>query len=231
MPAAGWESAGTSTPPTPDSPGAAVGAGPLGNLAAVDGALWSTNLTTADHAWNWQIAKFTLSAADVGRLSELRVAWQGRGEPSRRVQDAVRSCSNPGTSSWDSTLTATALGTTGSFLFSKAAVPSSVCLSCHDGTTPAGVVVPSGIVNVGVTWVSTSTASFHSAYAPSGGNGGGLIPLYTRGVAPNIPCATCHDPHRDREHLPHPDVGRGPIGHLGNERRERGAPVRRVPHG
>ena len=212
MPAAGWESAGTSTPPTPDSPGAAVGAGPLGNLAAVDGALWSTNLTTADHAWNWQIAKFTLSAADVGRLSELRVVWQGRGEPTAgyRTRFAVW---NPGTSSWDSTLTATALGTTGSFLFSKAAVPSSVCLSCHDGTTPAGVVVPNGVVNVGATWVNTSTASFHSAYAPSGGNGGGLIPLYTRGVAPNIPCATCHDPHGTANifHIPTSVEGRSGI--------------------
>jgi hypothetical protein len=60
---------------------------------------------------------------------------------------------------------------------------------------PSGVVMPSGVSNIGAVWGPGTPASFHGAYLPSGGFGGGLITQYTRGQAPDIACRTCHDPH------------------------------------
>jgi len=88
------------------------------------------------------------------------------------------------------------LGIGSRFEWSRGAAASSACLACHDGSVPSGVVMPSGVTNIDLSWSPFAFApSYHGAYGTGAGFGGGLIARYTRGVAPNIPCVTCHDAH------------------------------------
>ncbi len=69
---------------------------------------------------------------------------------------------------------------------------SQFCLTCHDGTAPAGVTVPSGVYNVGADWTGAAGGAFHSG-VQSSGNGGGLKAPYARGM--EVACSACHTSH------------------------------------
>ncbi len=188
---AGYESAGTSVPPTPASPGTSVS---IAALSADDGTYWRTNLTSTDRTWNWQVVKFTLTAAQRAKVSELRVLWRGYGEPTTGYTTKI-AVWNAVSGSWEATNSTTALGAKGTLSWAKTSVPNAECLTCHDGSVPAGVTMPSGLTTVSASWGSTGTPSYHGAYKTSSGFGGTLVSDYKRGVAPDIACATCHDPH------------------------------------
>ncbi|MCE5191366.1 MAG: cytochrome c3 family protein [Actinomycetia bacterium] len=189
----GYESASASLP-TPGAPGSSVSGATLASASTSDGAYWRTNLTSVDRSWNWQVLKFTQSAAERAAVSELRVSFAGYGEPTAGYTTKI-AIWNAVSGSWEGTATKVAMGTQGMLEWSKAAVPNAQCLACHDGSAPAGVTMPAGVTNVAASWGASGTPSYHGAYKTSGGFGGGLVAGYTRGVAPDIACATCHDPH------------------------------------
>lgn len=195
--AAAWEDAGTSVPPAPAT-GTPVSAPRLSYLTALDTTYMVTGLATADRAWNWQVVRFDLGAAGRNRVSELRVLWRGYGEPTAGYATRIL-LYNRVTASWDSTVTRTGAGVPFSAVIAKTSVPNAACLPCHDGTPPAGVTVPSSVANIGATWL---TSAFHGPVAVgSGNNQSGVftadtfIGQFAAGQAPNIQCATCHDPH------------------------------------
>jgi hypothetical protein len=189
--ASAWEAVGTSAAPAPGT-GSVVSAGRLASLTSIDAAYLTTGLAATDRAWNWQVVKFDLSTAGRNRVSELRVLWQGYGEPTTGYATKVM-LYNRISGAWETVVSKTAAGSPFSAAVAKTAVPSTTCLSCHDGTSPTGVVVPSGVTNVGASWL---TAAFHGPVAVGPGNGGdAFIAQYATGRAPAIPCTTCHDPH------------------------------------
>lgn len=191
---AGFESAGPSAAPVPTAPGTAVSGATLASISTSDASYWRTNLTAVDRNWNWQVIKFTPSVAQRARISELRVAFDGYGEPSTGYTTKI-AIWNAASGSWEGTVSVTAAGTRRTLGLSKASVPNAECLTCHDGAMPAGVSSSATLKNIAQSWGATGTPSLHGAYRASSGFGGTLIPEYKRNVAPDIACATCHDPH------------------------------------
>ena len=66
------------------------------------------------------------------------------------------------------------------------------CLSCHDGTVPAGVTMSDGMINMAATYAS----DFHGdAFGGSGGNGFMKAPYQVDTAYAAMQCTTCHGAH------------------------------------
>ena len=187
--AQGWASDGSAVPPVPASPGAEISSGDLAKTGAADADYWITDSATADREWNWQVARFRLNPADIGQMNDFQVSWRGHGEPTAGYGTRI-AIWDPSSSSWVWLHTRTAQGTDVTLGFIEGSTPASFCLKCHDGTPPSGVVLPSGITNVGATWGSGAGADLHGARASATANV--QAPL-ARGMS--VPCVSCHDPH------------------------------------
>ncbi len=70
------------------------------------------------------------------------------------------------------------------------------CGTCHDGSPPAGVVIPSGIRQIIPNYTNTgSTGDYHGGRVATNPNGyGELIGPYYFGIGA-LACTNCHDPH------------------------------------
>ncbi|MBE0475547.1 MAG: hypothetical protein IBX62_00370 [Coriobacteriia bacterium] len=194
-PVQGWESEGSATAPTPSAPGSEVAEGVLTRVGVADEQYWRTDLASSDRRWNWQVARFRITPEEIGALKDFRVLWTGYGEPTPGYATKV-AIWDPATTSWVWLHTRDALGATANLAYFEGGTPDSFCLACHDGSTPEGVTLPSGVTNIGANWGATSKADFHGARAGTGysGSTGGMAPPYRRGMAA-LPCVTCHDPH------------------------------------
>lgn len=194
-PEVGWESASsadsTPTPPAPDFPG--VDASVLARAASDDSVMWQTKLADADEQYNWQMARFDLSEVSLGATRELTFVWNGHGEPTPEYDTTVQVW-NAKNGSWS---------VAGSGLFPtetdvsftvSAADTVSMCLRCHDGLPPEGVVFPDPrAANIAPSWTEAN-GDFHGANAGKGFGMTGLKPPYAVG-SDALQCAVCHDPH------------------------------------
>ncbi len=190
-PSAGWSSFGPEImKPVPVSPGDAD-AGSLAATGTPDGAYWTTDMATADRAWNWQVSRFNLTADDLASARELALSWAGHGEPTTGYHTVVYLWDST-TSSWESVSDSSAVGSDAvAAAKTSPSVPDAFCLRCHDATPPPGVTVPAGLTQVASAW-TTATGDVHGAAAGTGS--GGLAPGYSRGSSA-IACVACHDPH------------------------------------
>ena len=191
----GWARIGASTGPPSLPVGQAVSPAVLGRADSVDGTFWVTDLASADRDWNWQVARFRLTPVDVESMSDLRIEWTGHGEPTAGYGTKL-GIWDPTTSGWEWLETRDALGADATLQATKGGAPSSFCLSCHDGTPPAGVTVPSSVTVVGSFWSATTGADFHGDRVGTGPSygGGGLVPSMSRGMTA-INCSVCHEVH------------------------------------
>jgi len=194
-PTEGWESASSEdSPPTPSAPGSAtaVDAAKLMQARDVDGAWWQTSLTEQDGEFNWQLARFDLSNVALGEVQKISFAWMGHGEPtpgyatSVQVWDAVAHA-------WtvvESGLMATDTGVSRTV---RANDVNTMCLSCHDGLPPEGVVFPAGVATIKPSWTS-ALGDNHGAGAGTGFGITGLKSPYARSSGA-LACTVCHDAH------------------------------------
>ena len=197
-PDSGWETASSSAEDRPipaDFEGSpSVGASVLASVAADDGDFWHTGRAADDGSYNWQVVRFDLSAVSPSRIKELTYVWNGHGEPTNGYPATVQTW-NAETGSW--TVEAWRDATEGKeFDVSKTVAASdstTMCLRCHDGLPPKGVVFPAGVSNVGPSWAN-ETGDFHGANAGTGFGIAGLKPPYARGTNA-LPCGVCHDSH------------------------------------
>ncbi len=191
----GWARVDASTGPPSLPVGQAVSPAVLSQADSVDGTYWVTDLASVDRDWNWQVARFRLTPVDVESMSDLRIEWTGHGEPTPGYGTKL-GIWNPTTSAWEWLETRDALGADATLQATKGGAPTSFCLSCHDGTPPAGVTVPSSVTVVGSFWSATTGADFHGDRAGTGPSygGGGLVPSMSRGMAA-INCSACHEVH------------------------------------
>ena len=186
---AGWESAG-SLPPTVASLGTPVTAAQLAKTATTDGTYWRTDLATADRSWNWQVAQYSVPTRNAAK--NLLLQWTGHGEPTVGYPVALYLW-NFKTSSWDQVANAPTPTDT-LYASVQEDVSAAFCLRCHNGSTPAGITMPTTVKNVGAFWGSTGDAHGDGSSQLSGYSSGGLAAGYSR-ASSGIPCATCHDPH------------------------------------
>ncbi len=194
-PAAGWESvASVSGTPTPVSPGISLGSGRLSAANALDGTYLTTDLATADHDVNRQVFRFDLGARGAAAASEILLDWTGHGEPTVGYRASVYLW-DVIAGSWVTVTTRDALGADARVIKGAASVPDTFCLRCHSGSTPLGVVMPSGLTTIGPIWGTGSTSDFHGPRVGTGSavSNGTLLPGAARGG--QAACATCHDPH------------------------------------
>ncbi len=191
-PVAAWESV-TSTAtslPTIGAPGTAVPGARLSAVHIQDGTHLRTDLATAEGAWNWQVFRF--DPAEVGgQYSGLTLLWRGHGEPTANHFTRVAHW-DPASDTWmtlRNAQTASDVSVGKTWLTGA----STLCLRCHDGAPPPGVVFPSGVFDVGSTW-STATGDAHGPR-----DGSGWVALRT-GFTTNmdLPCSACHDAHGNR---------------------------------
>lgn len=183
-----WEStsAALGVKPTPTLPGLAVSASRLASATADDGIYLRTDLATADRAMNWQVLKFDLSALTKSKKS-ITVRWNGHGEPTAGYTTRV-AVWNPALTAWSEIRGAATPNDADAATIYSASI-NVFCLRCHDGSTPAGVTVPSSVTNVNATWAT----EFHGGRAGYG-FGGAIKSPYSRGNEP-IGCSVCHDSH------------------------------------
>jgi hypothetical protein len=188
-PTAGWQSAATTiSAVTPASPGASVSGAVLAGTSSANGVYWVTDVATVDRSYNVQVAAFQVSDAQKRTLRELRYTWTGHGEPTPSY-GAAEFIWNYRTQSWEqiraqsAPIDVTVTRTVG-------AIADSMCLSCHAGSTPAGVVVPASVANIGANW--GATGDYHGGR--SGAGFAGSLIGYQRGDSA-VACSACHDPH------------------------------------
>lgn len=191
----GWEtSSSAASPPTPVSPGTPVPGGTLANAASMNDVYWRTDRATVDRSWNWQVARFDISATE-NAATELSIRWEGHGEPTPGYATRLYLW-NRTSGSWTQVYTGSSSSTDTMVVTNPiTSVTDAFCLRCHDTAPPSGTTLPPGITNISATWTSASPSDWHG---PRAGNGvsestGSLALGYLRGDA--VKCAVCHDPH------------------------------------
>ncbi len=184
----GWESTGAT--PTLAAKGSAAGSG-FSNATTVDGSYWRTDLASADRAWNFQVMRVRLTPEEVGSSRELSFQWTGHGEATEGYP-TFASIWNFSTGQWEQILSPRDAGSDVTAAKSVAQTNATFCLTCHDGTPPAGVTVPASVPNIGANWSGAPGDDFHSGVASSGW-GGGLKSPYSRGQ--EVACSACHLSH------------------------------------
>lgn len=188
----GWESAGfLEGPPTPTAPGTVVSPSIRASVSARDVAHWQTSLATSDGEWNWQVAQFDLRSVRIADVSEVTYLWTGHGEPTPGYPTELRSW-DAVIDAWVPILTAELSRDTDASHTVASNDSSEMCLRCHDGLPPAGVVFPAGMTVIAQGWTS-ATGDYHGARAGDGFGSGELL-SYGRGWDA-LQCTTCHDAH------------------------------------
>jgi hypothetical protein len=170
-----------------------VTASVLASVTADDSVMWRTKLADADGQYNWQIARFKLSTVALDTIRGLTFVWNGHGEPTPGYDTTVQTW-NARTNSWS-------VGESGLFatdtdvsLAVSARDTTSMCLRCHDGLPPEGVVFPvERVALIAPSWTSAS-GDFHGAGLGAGFGITGLKPPYARSSGA-LQCAVCHDSH------------------------------------
>ncbi len=191
----GWESASSAeSRPTPSAPGSAsaVDAATLLQARDVDTAWWQTSLAKQDGEFNWQVVRFDLSNVALGEVRKISFAWMGHGEPtpgyptSVQVWDAIAHA-------WTLVKSGPMATDTGVSRTVSASDTTTMCLSCHDGLPPEGVVFPVGVTTIKPSWTSR-LGDRHGAGAGTGFGITGLKPPYARSTGA-LACTVCHDSH------------------------------------
>ncbi len=192
-PAAGWStSASELLKPTPSSPGTPDKGSSLAS-GAPDGQYWTTDLTTADHDWNWQLARFDVDTTTLASAQEVALKWTGHGEPSAGYRTSLYLWDFRA-ATWVSVSDLTGVGTD-TTVVTKVTQPRTIafCLRCHDGSMPPGVVAPSALATISSAWTTTGPDA-HGDRAGITFNPSGLVAGYSRGSSA-LDCTVCHDPH------------------------------------
>jgi len=211
-PVEGWESASSAeNTPTPSAPGAtdAVDAATLSQASAADAQWWQTSLATSDGEYNWQLARFDVSEITVGSVRQITFFWRGHGEPTPGYETVVQTW-NTQSESW-SLVRADLLPTDVDVSRSTSSGDlTTVCLACHGGIPPEGVVLPTGMSSL-APW-SSAVGDFHGARAGIGFGSAAVKTPYTRSSG-GIECTICHDAHGTGNvyHIPSVVNGRGGI--------------------
>lgn len=194
-PVAGWETSSSAVaPPTPTLPGTPVGGSTLLDAISMNDVYWRTDRATTDRSWNWQVARFDISATR-DTATELSIRWEGHGEPTPGYSTRLYLW-NRVTGSWTQVFSDQGLGADRLVVTKPiTSVTDGFCLRCHDTGPPPGTVLPAGITNISATWTNAAPSDWHG---PRVGDGvpqsvGGLAAEYSRGDA--VSCAVCHDPH------------------------------------
>jgi hypothetical protein len=188
----GWESTGLlEDAPMPTAPGAVVSPSIRARVSASDVAYWKTDLAASDGEWNWQVAQFDLRSIPLADVSEATFLWTGHGEPTPGYPTVLRTW-DAVLDAWVPILTAEISRDTDASHAVASDYSSTMCLRCHDGLPPAGVVFPAGVTVLAEGWTS-ATGDYHGARAGDGFGSGGLL-YYGRGWDA-LQCTTCHDAH------------------------------------
>lgn len=187
---AAYGSAGSvSSTPTPSAPGTPIIWSDVSKAASRDSQYMVTDMATGEGDYNWQALRFDIPGFANG-VESFRMRWVGYGEPTAGHPVTV-SIWNRQTARWDAIWSGQA-GTDAEVWREAETTSSSMCLKCHSGSVPAGVVMRPGVANVGPSW-NTPSGDLHGGGAGYGFSGG-LAPGLSRGQAA-ISCYTCHDPH------------------------------------
>lgn len=197
-PAAGWETATASfaTSPTVTSPGTLVSSARLANVTGRNGVYWRSEVSTANLAVNWQMMRFDMPVPATA-IRSVKLVWYGHGEPTPTYESRVDAWNAAG-GSWINLRNA--MTTTNVEVTYKAiAGQTAMCIKCHDGAPPAGVVFPAGGLTNMSSW-SQTTGDFHGGR--TGWGYGSTLNGYTRGV--ELPCGSCHASHGSKSinHFP-----------------------------
>ncbi len=193
-PDAGWASAGTT--PTPGEPGTPAEASDLDQVLTQNGTYWITDIAAAEGVYNWQLMRYSLpTTPSPAGVRSVRVAWTGHGEPTANHPTALYLW-NFKTSRFDVLASGTYGTDTSVNSVRDMSDGGASCLTCHDGSAPAGVKFPSAGKNIAGTWVTGASGDWHGPrVGPGGGASTPLAAPYTYGQSAAIPCETCHDPH------------------------------------
>lgn len=197
-PDAGWYSTGAT--PTPSAPGTAALPVDLANVSTQDGNYWITSVTATEGAYNWQLMRFdSPSTPNVFTARNVRIDWIGHGEPTS-AHPTVLYAWNFNTSKWDLVSSGQYTGTptdTNVSTFADKTDGGATCISCHDGTLPQGVVMPSGITTIAPVWQNDSNGDWHGPrVGPSGFSSSSTLAFpYSAGQSSAVACEVCHDPH------------------------------------
>ena len=194
-PDSGWESASSvdSTPTPPASDVLGVEPELLATATSDDSVMWRTALAQADGHYNWQIARFNLTGMPLGEIRELTFVWNGHGEPTPEYGTTVQVW-NAKTSSWEVAGSGSFPTDTDVSYTVSAGDKMSMCLRCHDGLPPVGVVFPDPrAANIAPSWTGED-GDFHGANAGTGFGMTGLKPPYAVGSGA-LQCPVCHDSH------------------------------------
>jgi hypothetical protein len=192
-PSEGWQSASAAeSTPTPSAPGDPVDTATLLKASAVDTEWWQTSLAERDGDFNWQVARFDLSEIGLGNVRQVTYVWRGHGEPTPGYPTVVQAW-NAESGSW-TLVTSDSLSTDTDVGHSvTASNATSMCLRCHDGLPPDGVVLPAGMPSLATAWTS-AVGDFHGARPGIGFGSAGVKTPYTRSSGA-IECTVCHDAH------------------------------------
>ncbi|MFZ3373719.1 MAG: cytochrome c3 family protein, partial [Desulfitobacteriaceae bacterium] len=191
----GWESAGATTP-FPSSQGTLTN-DKLPKISSQNQDYWTTDKTTIDRQYNWQMVKFQIAPALATGLNtnqlmqSIDVTWLGHGEPTAGYNTKLYLW-NFVSQAWEVKKSQTA-GTDINLQSREEFTNNAFCLTCHDNTPPSGVTMPAGVTNIVYAWNNTNTADIHGDRLGTG-FGGTIKPPYERSMQ-GLSCSNCHDSH------------------------------------
>lgn len=187
---AAWESSTVGeTLPTPTAPGSPVGVGVYSKAGSTDTDYWRTALASGDRAWDWQIMRVDLGSSAQTSTAELSLFWRGHGVPNAAYNSALYIW-DVKTAAWRKIIREN-VPVDRTVGWSTQSVANEFCLRCHDGDTPDGAVVPSGVTTISAVWGVSGDkhgAGVGTAF------GGPLATPYSRGQG-SVACVSCHDTH------------------------------------